>query len=160
MKKLTTMMALFGMAFFSSCGSSSNPVEYNNKLMTVMNENEKHMNAMNSAMMSADYAKAETERKAWEGQLDKSIGEVDKMTELKDDAGLKAAVSEGLKGYKKIAAEDYKTLIDLRTKEKSGDTTVQPQIQATLDRINTSFETIGGKINNAGSAFEQKFSKQ
>lgn len=154
------MIALFSAALFSSCSSSPDPVEYNNKLMTVMNENENDMSAMNSAMISADYAKAETVRKTWTDHLEKSISEVEEMPAIKDDEGLKAAVTEGLKGYKQIAAEDYKTLIDLRTKEKSGDITVQPQIQTTLNKINTSLETIGGNVNKASNAFEQKFSKQ
>lgn len=161
MKKLKMMIALFSFAaLLASCGATPNPVEYNNKLMTAMNDNEKHMNAMNAAMMSADYAKAETERKAWAGQLDKSIAEVEKMPAIKDDGGLKAAVTDGLKGYKKIAEAEYKQLIDLRTKEKSGDTTVTADIQATLNKINTSFETIGGKINQASGAFEKQVNKK
>lgn len=160
MKKLTTMMALFGSLFFASCGNTPNPVEYNNKLMTVMNENEKHMNAMNAAMTGDDYAKAETVRKTWSEQLGKSIGEVEKLGTIKEDGGLKTAVTEGLKGYKQIADESYKQLIELRTKEKGGDTTVQAQIQTALDKINTSFETIGGNINKASDAFEKQVNKQ
>ncbi|RPE12594.1 hypothetical protein EGT74_03320 [Chitinophaga lutea] len=159
MKKLKTMIALFSVALFASCGTAPNPVEYNNKLMTLMNGNEKNMNAMNEAMTGGDYTKAEAVRKTWADELGKSIGEVDKLPAIKDDAGLKSAVAEGLKGYKKIADESYKTLIDLRTKEKGGDTTVQPQIQATLNTINSSFDAIGEKINKASNEFEKKFSK-
>ncbi|SHL66663.1 hypothetical protein SAMN05444266_104329 [Chitinophaga jiangningensis] len=163
MKKVNSILAIFGAAFISmnvaSCGSAPDPVEYNNKLMTVMNENEKDMNAMNGAMSSQDYSKAENVRKSWSEHLSKSIETVDKMESI-DDAGLKAAVSEGLKNYKKIADEDYKTLIDLRTKEKSGDVTVQPQIQSTLDKMNNSFDAIGNKINQASNAFEKKATKQ
>ncbi|MBV7532134.1 hypothetical protein [Chitinophaga sp. sic0106] len=163
MKKVNSILPLFGAAFISmniaSCGTTADPVEYNNKLMTVMNENEKDMNAMNGAMSSQDYTKAETVRKSWSEHLDASIKTVDKMEAI-DDAGLKAAVSEGLKNYKKLADEDYKTLIDLRTKEKTGDVTVQPQIQANLDKINHSFDAIGNKINQASDAFEKKATKQ
>ncbi|WP_291912183.1 hypothetical protein [Chitinophaga sp. CB10] len=162
MKKVNSILALFGAALISmnvvSCDTAVDPVEHNNKLMTVMNENEKDMNAMNGAMSSQDYAKAETVRKSWSEHLDKSIETVGKMKSI-DDAGLKDAVTQGLKDYKKLADEDYKTLIDLRTKEKGGDLTVQPQIQSTLDKINHSFESIGNKINQASDAFEKKVRK-
>lgn len=162
MKKVKAIFAPFCIAAVStliaSCGSSLNPVEYNNKLMSVMNEQEKHMNEMNTAMVSQDFAKAESVRKTWVEQLDKSIAEVNKIETIKDDSGLKPAVEQGLKEYKKIADEAYKELIGLRTKEKGGDTTVQPQIQATLNRINQSFDAIGGNINKASDQFEKKHS--
>lgn len=164
MKKTNTILALIGAAVISisiaSCGSTQDPVEYNNKLMTVMNNNEKDMNAMNGVMSSQDYTKAETIRKEWSEHLQQSIAEVTKMDGLKDDAGLKSAVEEGLKGYKKLADEEYKILIDLRNKEKSGDATVQPQIQAALNKINTSFDAIGGKINKASDEFARNASKK
>ncbi|MFB6454009.1 hypothetical protein ACE38W_01965 [Chitinophaga sp. Hz27] len=143
----------------ASCGAVQNPVEYNNKLMTVVNDNEKSMNEMNTAMAGQDYTKAETVRKSWTEKLDKAIGEVDKMDALKEDEGLKTAVVNGLKAYKKIADNDYKTLIDLRNKEKSGDATVQLQIQASLTKINNGFDSIAGQINHASTAFEKKYNK-
>ncbi|HEY8955790.1 LIC11966 family surface protein [Chitinophaga sp.] len=162
MKKVKAIFAPICIAAVStlivSCGSSLNPVEYNNKLMSVMNEQEKHMNEMNSAMVSQDFAKAESVRKTWAEQLDKSITEVNKIETINEDGGLKPAVEQGLKEYKKIADEGYKELIGLRVKEKGGDTTVQPQIQATLNRINQSFDAIGGNINKASDAFEKKHS--
>lgn len=163
MKKVKAIFAPLCIAAVStlitSCGSSLNPVEYNNKLMSVMNEQEKHMNEMNTAMVSQDFAKAESVRKTWVEQLDKSIGEVNKIATAKDDGGLKPAVEQGLKEYRKIADESYKELIGLRTKEKSGDTSVLPQIQVTLNRINQSFEAIGGNINKASNEFEKNHSK-
>lgn len=160
MKKLKTMLALFSFAaLLASCGATPTPAEYNNKLMTAMNDNEKHMNALNAAMTNADYAKAEAERKGWAARLDTAISAVEKMPAIKDDGGLKAAVTEGLKGYKQIADADYKKLIDLRSREKSGDTTVTADIQATLDKINTTFESIGGKINKASDEFQKQVKK-
>ncbi|SEW51818.1 LIC11966 family surface protein [Chitinophaga arvensicola] len=144
---------------FASCGSTSNPVEYNNKLMTVINDNEKNINAMNTAMAGQDYKKAETTRKTWVAQLDKSIGEVDKMDAIKEDDGLKASVLQGLKDYRKIAAEEFPKLIDLRTREKNGDAGVQPDIQAALDKINHAYESIAGNVNKAATSFEKKNSK-
>lgn len=144
---------------FASCNSTPvDPVAYNNQLMTAMNNNDKNVTALNSAMASQDYVQAETARKAWEQELDKSIAAVNKIEEWKEDAGFKAAVTEGLKGYKKLAGEDYKKLIELRGKEKAGDTTVQSDITSTLDKINTDFEALGGKVNKAGDAFIKKHS--
>ncbi|WP_160715407.1 LIC11966 family surface protein [Chitinophaga solisilvae] len=160
MKKVKPVFALLGAAlFFASCGSAPSPVEYNNKLMTIINENEKNMNAMNTAMSAQDFTKAETVRKTWSEQLGKSISEVDKMEAIKDDEGLKSSVADGLKDYKKVVEEDYKSLIGLRAKEKEGDSTVQAGILATLEKINHSLETTGGKINKAAADFEKKFSK-
>ncbi|WP_142687339.1 LIC11966 family surface protein [Chitinophaga polysaccharea] len=163
MKNVKAIFTSFCIAAVStliaSCGASLSPVEYNNKLMSVMNEQEKHMNEMNTAMVSQDFAKAESVRKTWVEQLDKSIAEVNKIETIKEDGGLKSAVEQGLKEYRKIAGETYKELIGLRTKEKSGDTSVQPQIQAALNRINQSFEPIGGNINKAGDEFVKKHSK-
>ncbi len=155
MKKTIAIIALF-VSVFVGC-SSPDPVEYNNKLMTIMNNNEKEMIAMNAAMNSQDYTKAESVRNTWQQKLEKSISEVEKMDALKDDAGLKAAVAEGLKGYKQIAEVDYKNLIELRTKEKAGDSTVQSQILSVLEKMNNQFEVLGNKINQAGTAFENKF---
>lgn len=156
MKRTIAIIALF-VSVFVGC-SSPNPVEYNNKLMTIMNNNEKEMIAMNAAMNSQDYTKAESVRGDWQKKLEKAISEVEKMDALKDDAGLKAAVAEGLKGYKQIAEVDYKNLIELRTKEKSGDSTVQFQINTILEKMNNQFEVLGNKVNQAGSEFEKKFS--
>lgn len=155
MKKALAILALF-ISFVVGC-SNPNPVEYNNKLMTVMNNNEKEMIDMNSAMNSQDYVKAESVRKVWSGKLEKSISELGKMASIKDDGGLKAAVTEGLNAYKQIATVEYKSLIELRTKEKNGDATVQPQIRTILEKMNNQFEVIGTKINAAGAEFEKKF---
>lgn len=144
--------------FFTSCGSTD-PVTYNNELMTIMNNNEKDMNDMNTAMATQDYAKAETVRKTWEHDLEKAIEKSANITALKGDEGLKAAVDQGLKGYQNIATDDYKQLIELRTKEKNGDASVQPQINATLDKINKSFEEIATNVNKATNAFEKKYAK-
>ena len=161
MKKLTAIPYVFIAAIvavcFASCGAIQNPAAYNNKLMMVVNDNDKRMNEMNAAMVGQDYTQAEVVRKSWVEQLEKSITETDKMESLKEDEGLKSAVVDGLKGYKKIADNDYKTLIDLRTKEKSGDATVQLQVQASLTRINNGFDAIAGKINNAAAAFEKQY---
>lgn len=160
MKKTIAFIAVFVSVFvFVGC-SSPDPVAYNNKLMTVMNNNEKEMIAMNTAMTSQDYTKAEAVRNIWQQKLEKSIKEVEGMASLKDDAGLKAAVAEGLKTYKQIAEVDYKNLIELRTKEKKGDTTVQSQINTVLEKMNNQFEVIAMKINVAGDKFENKFSKE
>ncbi|NIG54906.1 hypothetical protein [Chitinophaga sp. Cy-1792] len=163
MKRVNAIPALLFAAIvavcLSSCGAVQNPVEYNNKLMMVVNDNEKSMNEMNTAMAGQDYSKAEVVRKSWAEKLDKSISEVDKMEDLKEDEGLKAAVVKGLKGYQQIAATDYKNLIELRNREKSGDATVQLQIQASLTKINNGFDAIAGTINKASNDFEKKYNK-
>lgn len=155
MKKLHVILAFF-LLVAVSC-NTPNPVEYNNKLMTAMNDNEKEMNQMNEAMNSQDYTKAESVRKTWAGKLEKTIADLEKMSQLKDDEGLKSAITAGLKGYKKIADADYKSLIELRTKEKSGDATVTPQINSILEKMNNEYETIANNINKASAAFEKKF---
>lgn len=163
MKKTNAIFSsLFVMAsalFFTGCGTDTDPVTYNNKLMTIMNDNDKDVNAMNTAMATKDYAKAETVRKTWEDNLEQAITKAGKIEAIKDDEGLKTAVEEGLKGYKTIATDDYKKLIELRTKEKNGDASAQPQIETVLNKINKSFEDIGANVNKAINAFEKKYAK-
>jgi len=154
---LMSLLALLSL-FIASCGSQD-PADYNNKLMAVINEHTKSMKDMNTAMMSQDYTKAETVRKEWSGKLAQSIAEVDKIKPLSDDEGLRAAIAEGLKGYKKLMDEDYKQLIALRIQEKNGNNAVAPQVDALLEQVNKDFEAIGAKINQAGTAFENKYSK-
>ncbi len=151
-----TFFAALLLGFLITSCSNPNPVEYNNELMTLMNDNEKDMNAMNVAMSTGDYTKAETVRSTWAKNLDNAIGKVSKIKAIKNDEGLKSAVEEGLKQYKKIASQDYVKLIELRTKEKGGDASLQPQIQSVLHTINNGFETIGATVNKAGDAFAQK----
>lgn len=161
MKKVNVFAALFFAAvasiFATSCGGAAvDPVAYNNQLVTFLNENDKDVNTMNTAMGTQDYEKAEAARKVWEENLGKSIAAAQKMDTWKDDAGLKAAVVEGLEGYKKLAADDYKKLITLRTQAKNGDAAAEPQISTVLNGINDQFTSIAGKINVASNAFEAK----
>lgn len=161
MKKVNTIATFFAATMlslgFASCTSTPvDPVAYNNQLMTAMNNNDQNVSALNSAMASQDYTQAENARKKWEQELDKSIATVDKIEEWKEDAGFKASVAQGLKDYKKLAADDYKKLIELRSKEKAGDTSVVADINTTLDKINTNFEGIADKVNKAGEAFVKK----
>lgn len=160
MTRLNKIIALFfaltiGL-FATSCSNNQNPADYNNKLMTLMNQNETDMNAMNAAMSAADYNQAEQVRKSWAQHLTDALKEAKDMDEFDGNSDLKNAVVSGLESYRKIVSEDYKQLIVIRS---SGDQTQQAKESKLLNNINDAFENAGSNINKASSEFESKFAK-
>ena len=157
MKNQIKMLAsVVAAAIISACGGSQDPVAYNNELMTTINENEKHIIEMNSAMKGADYVKAAEIRKAWESDLKRQIAEVKNLGALDGDDALQKGVLEGLAAYDKIVKEDYPKLIDIRSNNKEDK---QSEELEALDNINDAFEKAADAVNKASDAFEKKYSK-
>lgn len=155
-KQFITGVLTVAVLTMSSCGSGTkDPVQYNNTIITVINDSEKHVTDMNAAMNASDYAQAEQVRVDWEKALNKDIKTVEDLGDFKGDANFQKAVLDGLNGYKKIVTEDYPKLIELR-KNKSTDTQAE---SALLDNINKAFETMGNGVNKASNEFESKYSK-
>jgi len=140
----------------NSCGNKQNPADYNNKLMTLMNQNETDMNAMNAAMSTANYNQAEQVRESWARHLANALNEAKDIDGFDGNSDLKNAVVSGLESYRKIVSEDYKQLIVIRS---SGDQTQQAKESELLDNINKTFENAGNGINKASSEFEAKFAQ-
>ncbi|MCL4641839.1 MULTISPECIES: LIC11966 family surface protein [Olivibacter] len=138
-----------------NCSQPKDPAAYNNELMTVINDNEKHINDMNAAMTAADYSKASEVRKAWETSLSEQIAKVEKAGDFNGDEVLQKGILSGLKAYQKIVTDDYPKLIDIRANKKE-----DPQTeQQLLENINNAFETAANDVNKASNDFESKYAK-
>lgn len=138
-----------------SCGKTD-PVEYNNKMMTIINSSQTDMEKMNSAMMSNNFTKAEEVRIAWAGNIEKSIKEVEEIGDFNGSSTFKDAVLKSMNGFKKVVTEDYKTLISIR---KSGDASKAAEEEKLLDKINTELEDAANSLNAASAAFEAEVNK-
>ncbi|MFE7086324.1 hypothetical protein ACFU8T_12185 [Sphingobacterium spiritivorum] len=139
-----------------SCGAKKDPAEYNNELMTVINGGEKNITEMNSAMQAGDFDKAGKVQQEWSTALDKDIKKVEEIGDFNGDANLQTAILTGLKGYKKIVAEDYPKLIDLR-KNKKEDPATEQQL---LNNINNALEVMANGVNEASGKFERDHAKK
>src|SRR5690606_26065361 len=138
-----------------NCSQPKDPAAYNNELMRVINDNEKHINDMNAAMTAADYSKASEVRKAWETSLSEQIAKVEKAGDVNGDEVLQKGILSGLKAYQKIVSNDYPKLIDIRANKKE-----DPQTeQQLLENINNAFETAANDVNKASNDFESKYAK-
>lgn len=149
-------LLLLGTLILTGCGSGSkNPVDYNNAIITVMNDNETHITDMNSAMSSADYGKAEQVRSEWAKALDADIKKVEELGDFNGDANFQKAVLDGLKTYRKAVTESYPKLIEIRKNQIN-----DPATETTLlNQINEAFETAGNNVNKASDEFETKYNK-
>lgn len=111
---------------------------------------------MNSAMQAGDFDKAGKVQQEWSTALDKDIKKVEEIGDFNGDANLQTAILTGLKGYKKIVAEDYPKLIDLR-KNKKEDPATEQQL---LNNINNALEVMANGVNEASGKFERDHAKK
>jgi hypothetical protein len=156
MKNVTTALFFLVIVVAASCGGSQDPVAYNNKLMVMMNDNEKNINNMNSAMSSADYKKAEEVRIAWEADLSKTIETAEKTGSYDGSNDYRDAILKGLNTYKKIVTTDYKELIAIRAAGNPSQTDKETTL---LNNINDILQKTADDANKASADFEKKLSK-
>ena len=137
------------------CGAKkSDPAAYSNQLITLMNQNEAEIAAMNTAMGAADYAKAETVRINWQQQLEAAIKSAHATGDYNGDNALQTAVISSLTVYQTIITGPYKSLIALRSKADTGTTAEQ---QSLLLGINQGFTAAGNAVNRAIEAFQKRY---
>lgn len=137
------------------CGAKKkDPAAYSNQLITLMNQNEAEIAAMNTAMGATDYAKAETVRINWQQQLEAAIKTAHATGDYNGDNALQVAVISSLTAYQTIITGPYKSLIALRSKADTGTTTKQ---QALLLGINQGFTAAGNAVNRAIEAFQKRY---
>lgn len=146
------LSSLFGL--FSSGSLSKEAAAYNNALMTIINSNDIHINDMNIAMISKNYSKAQEVRAQWEEAIAENIEAVDHLGAYNGDTALQQSVLKGLNGYKKIVTSDYPQLIAIRSSGKDDDRTES----ILLDNINDAFEYMANGVNEASTAFEERYS--
>lgn len=153
MKKIQTfsviLLVTFGVVSTSCSETPTDPVAYNNKLMTLLNTNAQDMAALNAAMNTQDYTKAETVRQVWETNLEKSIETASSMDDFDGDDNFRTKVLEGLKEYKNIASKDYIALLELRTTPQKDEVA----ISEILKKINEKFIEVAQIVNKASSDF-------
>lgn len=141
-------------ATLTSCGKrAQNLKTYHNTLMKLMNANSKDMKAMNAAMTTGDYKKAEEVRQTWADHLEKSISKAEEMADFKGDASFKEAVIDGLKSYQTIVNKEYVALIKSR---ESDDPSQKAKESKLLKTINQSFVKISKALNQASADFRTK----
>lgn len=143
---------------FSSCGGGSkstpsNPVEYSNKMMMMVNGSSTTLTALKTAIKSGDYAKANEALSQYVAYLDKSIEEVSAMGDYKGDSALKDAIITTLNGYKS-AGDDYKKIIDMYSAADQGQDLDSAAESATWNSIQTKLQTSGNSMNAALEKFQ------
>lgn len=144
-------------ATLTSCGNRAQNLKvYHNNLMKLMNTNSKDMKAMNAAMTTGDYEKAEEVRQTWADHLEKSISKAEEMPDFKGDASFKEAVIDGLKSYQVIVNEEYVALIKTR---ESDDPSEEANESKLLKTINQSLVKTSKALNQASADFRAKHRK-
>ncbi|TGK33245.1 hypothetical protein EHQ12_18095 [Leptospira gomenensis] len=138
-------------------GCKQDPIEYNNKIMDVLNGSIADMDALNAAMEKEDYSGAENLRKAWETKLNQSVETLKSIGDFKGDAAFKNAGIQGLEIYRNVATQDYKRLIELRS---LGDKANVTEADRLLDQINQNFEKAANLLNTASDAFAKEHTTQ
>lgn len=148
-------MVVIGLVTIFGCiNTPQNPLEYNNKLMTVINENMRDMDDMNAAMTSANYRKAEQIRQNWVIHLESALKKVVAIGGFNGDDDFQTAVIKGLKGYKDAVANDYKRLIVIRNTGQQ-----EAQEMQLLNHINDIFSQEGKAINKAADSFQALYGR-
>ena len=152
-KLLSTLICIVVLSS-SSCGESPDPVAYNNSIITIINDSEKHVTEMNDAMNRADYAKAETVRDLWESSIDQDIKKVEALGSFQGDSIFQQAVLNGLMGYHKILTDDYPKLISIRKEASVKNARLETQL---LNNINSASKNMANAVNQASEQFEKRY---
>jgi hypothetical protein len=159
-KKFRTALLVFVItALFFSCKAKQDPIEYNNKLITIMGSSDAEMSSMNTAMMTSNFTQAKEIAKTWKVKLDKSMKDIEALGDFNGDPSYKNEVIGALKTYSDVIENEYPNLIKEREGLKAGTITTQDNETKILNEINTKLEKAGNSINAASTAFENKIKK-
>ncbi|KAA1288192.1 hypothetical protein E4413_10380 [Leptospira interrogans] len=143
--------------FLLTYGCKQDPVDYNNKIMEIMNASTNDLDALNAAMEKEDLTNAENVRKAWETKLVSSLDKLKGISDFKGDSSFKNASVQALETYLNIVSKDYKRLIELRG---LGDKADSNEINQVLNRINQDFEKAANTLNAASDKFAKEYASQ
>ncbi|ASV10592.1 LIC11966 family lipoprotein [Leptospira santarosai] len=142
-KIVSTLIVTIGCIFLAS-GCKQDPVDYNNKIMEVLNASITDMDAENA-------------RKAWETKLVSSLDKLKGIGDFKGDSSFKNASIQALETYLNVVSKDYKRLIELRG---LGDKADPKEIDQILTRINQDFEKAATSLNAASEKFAKEYAAQ
>lgn len=148
--------ATIGCIFLLASGCKQDPVDYNNKIMEVLNGSTDDLDTLNAAMEKEDYTTAENVRKAWEGKLNQSSDKLKGLSDFKGDSNFKNASVQAIETYKNIVSKDYKRLIELRSMGAKAD---QNEVNDILNRINQDFEKAATSLNVASEKFSKEYAQ-
>ncbi|WP_032930677.1 LIC11966 family lipoprotein [Leptospira santarosai] len=153
-KIVSTLIVTIGCIFLaSSC--KQDPVDYNNKIMEVLNASITDMDVLNAAM--DNLTNAENARKTWETKLVSSLDKLKGIGDFKGDSSFKNASIQALETYLNVVSKDYKRLIELRG---LGDKADPKEIDQILTRINQDFEKAATSLNAASEKFAKEYAAQ
>src|SRR5699024_5635487 len=157
-KKWLTLLLLTAGIVVAGCSGNAyqNYTAYNSELMKLIKSNKENIRAMNSVMTKGDYQKAEEVRKTWEKYLNQAIKKAKEIGSFNGDSGLQQAIIEGLKGYRKVVANEYKQLIDIRSQANSSQPAKESKL---LKNINQAFTKATEEVNRTVSTFEVTYSE-
>ncbi|EMO58602.1 hypothetical protein LEP1GSC161_2711 [Leptospira santarosai str. CBC1416] len=130
-------------------------MDYNNKIMEVLNASITDMDALNAAM--DNLTNAENARKTWETKLVSSLDKLKGIGDFKGDSSFKNASIQALETYLNVVSKDYKRLIELRG---LGDKADPKEIDQILTRINQDFEKAATSLNAASEKFAKEYAAQ
>lgn len=156
-QNILKLAATLGCIFLLASGCKQDPVDYNNKIMEVLNSSITDLDALNAAMEKEDLANAESVRKTWETKLVSSLDKLKGIGDFKGDASFKNASVQALETYLNIVSKDYKRLIELRG---LGDKADGNEINQVLNRINQDFEKAANTLNAASDKFAKEYTSQ
>ncbi|MDI7196954.1 ErpY-like lipoprotein [Leptospira santarosai] len=155
-KIVSTLIVTIGCIFLAS-GCKQDPVDYNNKIMEVLNASITDMDALNAAAAMDNLTNAENARKAWETKLVSSLDKLKGIGDFKGDSSFKNASIQALETYLNVVSKDYKRLIELRG---LGDKADPKEIDQILTRINQDFEKAATSLNEASEKFAKEYAAQ
>ncbi|EPG83623.1 hypothetical protein LEP1GSC048_1141 [Leptospira santarosai serovar Shermani str. 1342KT] len=153
---MSTLIVTIGCIFLAS-GCKQDPVDYNNKIMEVLNASITDMDALNAAAAMDNLTNAENARKAWETKLVSSLDKLKGIGDFKGDSSFKNASIQALETYRNVVSKDYKRLIELRG---LGDKADPKEIDQILTRINQDFEKAATSLNEASEKFAKEYAAQ
>ncbi|EMM84809.1 hypothetical protein LEP1GSC039_3041 [Leptospira santarosai str. 2000027870] len=130
-------------------------MDYNNKIMEVLNASITDMDVLNAAM--DNLTNAENARKTWETKLVSSLDKLKGIGDFKGDSSFKNASIQALETYLNVVSKDYKRLIELRG---LGDKADPKEIDQILTRINQDFEKAATSLNAASEKFAKEYAAQ
>jgi len=111
---------------------------------------------MNSALTKGNFQKAEEVRKDWVGSLKQAIKKAEEIGSYNGDDGLQQVAIDGLQSYKKVVVNEYKQLIDIRSRGDSSQADTENKL---LRNINQAFTKASETVNQAESIFELKYTE-
>ncbi|MCD2426123.1 hypothetical protein LQ567_25285 [Niabella pedocola] len=145
---------------FISCGSNQQQaVEYNNQLVKIQQEVAQEAQKFGQLTQTSDSAQAYRTLADLTTYVNDETNKATAVQFKGDDFGMKAALLDGFRFFKKVLNEDFKKLLELRfTHTPPADAT--QQLQQILTNIQKEGQDIDKKFIDAQQQFAKKYKIQ